>query len=264
MNIEEYINSGIIEAYALGVCSAEEAAQLEQLCATNAQVKQALFDAQTDLENYAMLHAKTPSAAVKNNLLNSLTFAEETTNHNITPQAQKISLFNPYSTGAAAVIVISLLLNILLYNRLQTSKSELVAALSQNQQMAESIKGSQVRLDNMNTQLSILTDTNYTKIMLKGLPVSPTSLVAVYWNKTTSEVYMNVNSLPKPAAGKQYQLWAIVDGKPQDAGMIPLDSADALIQMKNFPTAQAFAITLEKEGGVPAPTLSELYVLGNT
>jgi hypothetical protein len=35
-------------------------------------------------------------------------------------------------------------------------------------------------------------------------------------------------------------------------------------KMKTFGSADAFAITLEKSGGSPAPTMSELYVLGKT
>ena len=83
-------------------------------------------------------------------------------------------------------------------------------------------------------------------------------------NKKSKEVFIELHKLPKPETGKQYQLWAIVDGKPVDAGMITMTEGDtSLHRMKDFESAQAFAITLEKEGGVPSPTLSELYVLGS-
>jgi anti-sigma-K factor RskA len=35
-----------------------------------------------------------------------------------------------------------------------------------------------------------------------------------------------------------------------------------LIPMKNIPKAEAFAITLEKAGGSPTPTLTAMYVMG--
>ena len=54
--------------------------------------------------------------------------------------------------------------------------------------------------------------------------------------------------------GKQYQLWAIVDGKPVDAGVI--NNCIGLCKMKKIDHAEAFAITLEKEGGSPTPTLN--------
>jgi anti-sigma-K factor RskA len=70
--------------------------------------------------------------------------------------------------------------------------------------------------------------------------------------------------LPQPPADKQYQLWAIADGKPVDIGMIENEQSFAAVfqKMKDIHNPQAFAITLEKKGGVPSPTMSEMYVLG--
>ncbi len=64
-------------------------------------------------------------------------------------------------------------------------------------------------------------------------------------------------------AGKQYQLWAIVDGKPVDGGMITSkDGKNYNIQkMKTFGRAEAFAITLETAGGNPQPK-GTMYVMG--
>ena len=77
-------------------------------------------------------------------------------------------------------------------------------------------------------------------------------------------MYINVNSLPVPSADKQYQLWAIVDGKPVDAGVFTMTSDSASIQkMKSISGAQAFAVTLEKKGGNPTPTMTAMYLMGN-
>ncbi|TAE86579.1 MAG: anti-sigma factor [Bacteroidetes bacterium] len=257
MNIEEYIASGIVETYALGLCSPQEAAELEKLCAQHPSLKAAVIDAQQALENYAALHERKPAASVKANLDAMLDFAEPPI------ESKKIRLFNPYTVAAAILLMSSVALNVLLYVRLQHSNSELLAALSRNQQMADNLKGNQVKLSDLNTQLSVLTNPEYNKILLKGTPQTPSSLVSVFWNKNSTEVFVSVNNLPKPAVGKQYQLWAIVGGKPQDAGLLPLDEVAALIQMKSFGEADAFAITLEDAGGAESPTLSQLCVIGN-
>ena len=70
-----------------------------------------------------------------------------------------------------------------------------------------------------------------------------------------------VNKMPQPSQGKQYQLWALVDGKPVDAGMVDANCT-TVCKMKNIPKAQAFAITLEKAGGSPSPTMEAMYVFG--
>jgi hypothetical protein len=60
-------------------------------------------------------------------------------------------------------------------------------------------------------------------------------------------VYLSSVKLPVAPEGKQYQLWAIVDGKPVDAGL--LDNPETFEKMKSLGNAQAFAISLEAKGG---------------
>ena len=95
---------------------------------------------------------------------------------------------------------------------------------------------------------------------MAGVPGKEGNLATVYWNPKTNEVYLLNNSLVKTPQGKQYQLWAIIDGKPVDAGVI--SNCDGVCKMKNISNAQAFAVTLEQEGGSPTPTLTAMFVVG--
>ncbi len=63
------------------------------------------------------------------------------------------------------------------------------------------------------------------------------------------KVYIEVDKLPTAPQGMQYQLWAIVDGKPVSEGM--LGPGGGLHRMIDVDNAQAFAVTLEKQGGKP-------------
>jgi anti-sigma-K factor RskA len=70
--------------------------------------------------------------------------------------------------------------------------------------------------------------------------------------------------MPKNDEAHQYQLWALVDGKPVDLGVF--DSTDKTIglkDMKSIGNAQTFAVTLEPRGGSVSPTLEKLMVIGN-
>jgi anti-sigma-K factor RskA len=103
-----------------------------------------------------------------------------------------------------------------------------------------------------------------TVIKMPSVPTSPnlTSLTTVYWDSRSKDVYLLVNNLPQATTDKQYQLWALVDGKPVDAGVFDIKEGLSFVKMKNIPRAQAFAITLEKRGGSATPTMQEMYVLG--
>ena len=64
--------------------------------------------------------------------------------------------------------------------------------------------------------------------------------------------------MPMPEKGKQYQLWVIQDGKPVSMGVIDNNLVANAGMMYKIPMqvkgGQAFAISLEKEGGNPTPT----------
>ena len=87
-------------------------------------------------------------------------------------------------------------------------------------------------------------------------------MATVYWDKRSKDVYLHVNNMPAATTGKQYQLWALVDGTPVDAGVFDISSANPMIKMKNIPRAQGFAVTLEPTGGSIKPTPEQMYVLG--
>ncbi|MEJ0083604.1 MAG: anti-sigma factor [Puia sp.] len=91
---------------------------------------------------------------------------------------------------------------------------------------------------------------------------APSSLATVYWNTQSKDVYLLVNKLPAPVPDKQYQLWAIVDGKPVDAGVFEMAEGISFVKLKTIPKAEAFAITLEKKGGSTKPDMDAMYVMG--
>ena len=75
---------------------------------------------------------------------------------------------------------------------------------------------------------------------------------------------MQSMAMPLNDADHQYQLWALVNGKPVDLGVFDVNGALTGMQvMKNIGAAQTFAVTLEPKGGSVNPTMSQLMVMGN-
>ncbi len=274
MNIQEYISSGIVESYVLGLASAEEQAEFEQLCSTNAELRQAKEAFEISLEKQALDNAVSPPAVVKQKIWAELNLATDGNAQviNMKPASDKTQPLTPVRSvgfskllAAASVLLLigSTLLNFYYYNQYKTSAAKLTELIAQNEQMASNSTIMQTKLQQYESSFSMIKDSNMAIVAMKGSPAAPQSLTTVYWNKQTKDVYLLINALPEPAAGKQYQLWAIVDGKPVDAGLLDGATADALVKMKNIPSAQAFAITLENKGGSKTPTMP-IYVVGKT
>jgi anti-sigma-K factor RskA len=261
MNIKEFIEtSGLLEEYALGQLPENEAAGVECLAQTYPEIKQELEVLNQSLGKYMAVYEKDPPAFLKEQIFSQMTFAED--DDELLPEAEvnnetEIKVIPLWSKMALAASVLLAAITAWQWsenNQLKTSSTEL-------SQRVESLEGS------YNSSSLLLAEFNNPAnkiVKLTGTEGKPDASVTVMWNQDDSSVDLIVNNLPQAATGKQYQLWIIGENGPEDMGMLDNDFQGKLLSMKSVSgTPSAFAITLEKEGGVPSPTLEELYVIGN-
>ena len=70
MNVQDYIQSGIIESYVLGMANEKEATELLQLSHQYPEIQQAIDSFEISLEANAFNNAVAAPAGIKENLLN--------------------------------------------------------------------------------------------------------------------------------------------------------------------------------------------------
>ncbi len=264
MNINDIISSGLLELYALGLSSPEETTQVQDWINQYPEVKQELHDIQVSLESYAQANAVAPSSSVKEKILSQISAGDNVNRLTFSKNENKITETVSYripsflKIAAAAMLILligSLILNYSYYQKYQSANNNLAAA----QQKVAQQEAANVA---MNKDIDVMTDRNSKPVVLTGTAHSPEALAKIFWMKNTGDVYIDPSNLPAVPAGKQYQLWAIVDGKPVSGGMISTEKGTYHIQkMKSFGKADAFAITLEKAGGSPTPTMDEMVVI---
>lgn len=267
MNTKEYISSGIIESYILGLASTEEAGILECVMKNNAEVKAAFEEAQKTLEDLATAQAVTPPDDLRTKIWNKI--QQEQNDEELSPvvsadipaakpqeeiRIQGNNNWKVYAVAASVLFLISVAGNIFWMSDQAKTKQEIarISTEKKNQDLA---------MQKMNQKMEMISNPDMKMVMLKGVEKHTDSKAMVFWDTKTKEVYLNADSLPKAPEGMQYQLWAIEDGKPVNAGMYTEDK-DSKIALANIPKAQAFAITLEKQGGSPVPTMENMYVMG--
>ena len=260
MEKQEIISSGLLELYVLGAASFEESAKIEQLRNLHPDINEEIINIEKALEAYAFANAVSPSTSVKNQLFSSLNFTNQSGNTNESIPTAKVISMSPLRNIAAAAAVLLLIgssvLNFFYYNKFKDVNNK----YAESQQQIASLNQHLIEVDK---DMSIVQSKYSEPVSLKGQEAAPDAGAKIFWMKNTGEVYVDPTNMPIAPAGKQYQLWAFVDGKPVDAGMITSkDGKKYKIQkMKTFGKAQAFAITLETEGGNPQPKGS-VYVLG--
>ena len=244
----------------MGVSSAEENQIVENHLKQFPELKAELEEIEMSLENYAMSNAVQPSSSVKQKIINHV-FPEAEKKESETTPLVSINKRNPiplfYKSIAAAVFILligSMVLNYAYFNKYHKAQNQLDVA---QQKLNEQQKSNEA----MSRDLSVVTNKYALPVVLNGTPHSPGALAKIFWMKNTGQVYIDPSNLPKVPTGKQYQLWGIVDGKPVSGGMIQTSKGIYQIQkMKSFGKVDAFAITLEKEGGSPTPTMDEMIV----
>ena len=171
-----------------------------------------------------------------------------------------------WAIAASVALLLSLVGNVLFYNRWQQASSALVAVQSSQDRLAQTTQVMERRLSGSEQQLRVLRSPDFRPVLLAGTKTHPEARARVLYDPAAHRVFLDVARLPALPAGHQYQLWAIVAGKPVDAGMLTAatTTGTGLQQMKDIGSAQAFAMTIEPTGGSLNPTMSTMTVIGNT
>lgn len=263
MELKEVINSGILESYVLGTASVSEIEQVHLLMELHPELLQEIERIEHTLLSAAGNDAPALPEQVKHKLMSGIFPASQQQEPRVVnlpqPGASSRTTYNKYGMVASVVLLVtSAVVNVMLYNKLHQAE-QTVASLNQEKSvLAQQMEVSKASLEEAHTSIALMSDTLMKTIRLKGLENNPSSMAYVYWDPRTKAVYLNVMDLPAAPEGKQYQLWALAHGKPIDAGVFSAADTLKLQKLKEIMEADAFAVTLEKEGGNPTPTLSAM------
>jgi anti-sigma-K factor RskA len=116
------------------------------------------------------------------------------------------------------------------------------------------------------SRLAILAAPDVRRIDLVGQPPAPRSSARAFWSRSRGLVF-TASNLPTTPTGKTYQLWVLTkETSPISAGLFKPDQqgrVDAVFGTPvDLPPPIGMAVTIEPEGGVPAPT-GDKYLAGS-
>lgn len=228
------------------------------------ELKDELAKVEEAQERFLLNAAVKPPAHLKLAIMEQLDQEEESSQE--APVVPIVQASNFWKYAAAACVAVAVMSSYMAYNyygKYQETRSDLKNMIARNAQIAKDYNVVNQKLQSITTEMDVMGDPEYARVLMKGTETSPEALASVYWNTTTNEVYVSIHNLQQLTQDKQYQLWAIVDGKPVDAGVFDNHNG-GLIKMKNIPKAAAFAVTIEPRGGSVNPTLTSMQVMGNT
>ena len=258
MDIKEYISSGIIESYVLGLASPEEMAEFEKLCREYPELLAARTNFEIALEKQMENQVIVPPAGIKEKVMNTI---RQQSSINQTKIISMEKSGTPRQSNwlrfAAAASVILLLGSAYFAYTFYSENKKLKNSAGNMQAQLDSAR---IILDRLALEQKIMSDPNVTVVSLVG--TEKKSSANVYWDSTSSDVYLVIKNMPKLPSDKQYQLWALINGKPADLGLFDGDKEKVILKMKNTKNADAFAITIENRGNTGGPSLEQLQSIG--
>lgn len=252
MNIREYISSGIVEQYIMGLCSAEEEAQLILLRHQYPELNEAIIQYEKEWEKNWIQNSIQPNAATDNKVLQQIDILTKKNVVEMKPSSsrsvKKMKWFKPVAAAAILLLGISVFYN---YQLVQKNKN--LTAL------VNTTPSSPLPL----TDYNIITSPSITPVAMYGQGTHSICRCTMFWDKKTGKAYIMIHHLPQTNEVKDFQLWAEVDGKIVSVGIIDDSIRGKLIEVQGVPANSiAFTVTLEKAGGSNTPTTEETYLKG--
>lgn len=161
--------------------------------------------------------------------------------------------------ASIALLLISLALLVFVFNQNATI----------NNQEAR-ITELETELEQKEEMLSILEARTVDLVNLNGLEVNPDGYGKIIWDAENQQALLQISNLPEVPESKAYQLWLIKDNKTVPSVTFSIHNTGGQgsffkieqLAEANQQNTNAFAITLEPEGGSQTPT-GDTYLLGN-
>ena len=265
MNIKEYISSGVVESYVLGLLTAQERFEFEQYCEAYPELKAARNAFELAIEKQAMENAVKPPPNVKEKVLSAIRQKPASNTSKMISMEPTTRRSPGLRWMAAASIILFVVAGYFAYTfynqtkELKNANSELEARVNRTDSI----------LNKMLEEQRIMMDPNIAVVNLVG--TTPAKATAnIYWDSTSADVYLVVKNMPQLPSDKQYQLWSIINGpggqlQPNSLGLFDLgDNKKVILKMSNVKKADAFAITIENRGNTGGPNLEQLQSMGKT
>ncbi|MFM9949904.1 MAG: anti-sigma factor domain-containing protein [Saprospiraceae bacterium] len=236
MDKDQFLKSGLLEQYVLGLTTPEETATVERYIQDFPDIRSKVASLRKEIDAYT-----------KQSLPNFLP-----------PASQQVlaSASIPAWAGWAAAAMIAVC--VFFASEWYKADRQILA----NEQVLKNCQAEHTACLQTTEMLAFLEHEDTRPVYLNGTDLLPKAKALVYWNHTAKSAYFNPIRLPQAPEGHQYQIWADVEGVMINMGLIEPKSLH-LQALRYIPQAESLNITIEPTGGSEHPTVSNLCLNGD-
>jgi anti-sigma-K factor RskA len=259
MDINTYINSGILELYVAGVLSDSENREVYKMMKQHPEVLNEVLSIEAALVKLTA-HVSPKDTKAFTTLAPKLSQNDSKVVTLTKPKTNWLS----YTGWAASVLLAGGL--IWSMNQNKALENEITTVNTSKDFLEIQIEDTKNTLNETKQLVDILRSNSVKKIPLTGQTAYPEAYANVYWDKSDDKLYLDLQGLPEPPKGKVYQVWSLTLNPltPTSLGTVDdfVSNNSKFFTFTNANESEAFGITLEPAGGSASPTLEQLYTLG--
>lgn len=242
--IQVFLQSDILERYILGTTSADEKAQTEIYIALYPEVQSVYEELQENLENYAKSHALKTPEDLKNKILKRVK-AERIVNYT----------FMRYAAAASIIAMILAGSSYFFWNQNQRLQLENTLVTNKIETLEKDMRN---RLEDVRNQFIVLNNPKTKKITIKGNKKARDLKAIAYINPIKKLSYINIDKLPNLPENQCYQMWAEVNGKMINLGIIEEARGEEKLLALPYAENAISYITIEQKGGTHTPNVANI------
>jgi len=242
--IKIFLDSDLLEKYLLGTVTEQEAMQVERYIAMYPEVRETYDELQENLEAFAKLHAlKTPDG-LKERILTRIQMENSTRKR-----------FFRYAIAASFAAFLFAGASYFFWNQNQNLQEENTVVTNKIKDLEEDMRE---QLEDVRNQFIVLNNPQTKRYNVKGNKKAKELKAVAYINPVKKLSYINVEKLPNLPEDQCYQMWAEVNGKMVNLGVIKeAVSQDKLLALPYADNAMGY-ITIEPKGGNQTPTVENI------
>ncbi|MEM9000918.1 MAG: anti-sigma factor [Bacteroidota bacterium] len=242
--IKLFLDSDLLEKYLLGDTSTEEALKVERYIAMYPEVHKTYNELQENLEAFAKLHARKAPNELKATILNRI-------------KNEKIGRrrFYRYAVAASITALIFAGSSYFFWNQNKSLQQEKAIVNNKIKNLEQDMK---VQLEDLRNQYIVLNNPNTKKYDVRGNKKAKELKAIAYINPVKKLSYINVSNLPQLPEDQCFQMWAEVNGKMVNLGVIKqFENKEKLLALPYDDNAVGY-ITIEPKGGNNTPTVQNI------
>ncbi|WP_235296380.1 anti-sigma factor [Portibacter marinus] len=252
-DVKTFLESGLLEEYLMGTCNQEQVKRVEYYIDHYPEVKREYDELQEHIEKMSYKLAVNSPKGLKEAIISCL---EDESDYKVKTNLSKVKTTNSMRYLPWAAAFIGIVASIVFYLQKQNLRYTNMEIYAEKNMAESQLEDALAEVNFLRDKLALSGHSKTERIVLAGNQLSPQFSSTAFWNDTAGKAILYINEPGEIDENHTYQIWADVDGRMINAGLLPKKPGP--VELKYLENATSLNITIEPKGGSEHPNVERL------